>query len=209
MLDQLETSINDECDLLVKILASAQHLEEVSVRVEDKIISKGEKLSCLFMAALLEDQGVPSQYVDLADIWRPTAVSSPVNGSSDSGGFSSKRRLDLAWYSNMAALLGEEVRKCGDKVPVMTGYFGSVPGGLLHSIGRGYTDLCAALVAVGVGAKELQIWKEVDGIFTADPRKVPTARLLASVTPSEASELTFYGSEVSRLGTTELIPYSY
>jgi len=195
--------------LLVKILESAQHLEEVSVRVEDKIISKGEKLSCLYMAALLEDQGVPAQYVDLADILRPTAASSPVNGSSDIGGSASKRRLNLAWYSNVATLLGDEVRKCGDRVPVMTGYFGSVPGGVLHSIGRGYTDLCAALVAVGVGAEELQIWKEVDGIFTADPRKVPTARLLASVTPSEASELTFYGSEVSQPVPTKTILYYY
>lgn len=63
-------------------------------------------------------------------------------------------------------------------------------------IGRGYTDLCAALVAVGLEAEELQVWKEVDGIFTADPTKVPTARLLPTITPSEAAELTFYGSEV-------------
>ena len=63
-------------------------------------------------------------------------------------------------------------------------------------IGRGYTDLCASLVAVGVKADELQVWKEVDGIFTADPTKVPTAKLLPTITPSEAAELTFYGSEV-------------
>lgn len=79
----------------------------------------------------------------------------------------------------------------------MTGFFGNVPGSLLDGdIGRGYTDLCAALVAVGLKAEELQVWKEVDGIFTADPSKVPTARLLPSITPSEAAELTFYGSEV-------------
>src|SRR6185295_14183477 len=76
------------------------------------------------------------------------------------------------------------------------GFFGQVPGSILCSIGRGYTDLCAALIAVGIGAKELQIWKEVDGIFTADPRKVPTARLLPVITPEEAAELTYYGSEV-------------
>src|SRR5689334_10726129 len=58
----------------------------------------------------------------------------------------------------------------------MLGFFGPVPGGLLKSIGRGYTDLAAALLAVGLGAEELQIWKEVDGIFTADPRKVQGAR---------------------------------
>lgn len=87
--------------------------------------------------------------------------------------------------------------ECENRVPVVTGYFGAVPGGLMDGeIGRGYTDLCAALIAVALRAEELQIWKEVDGIFTADPTKVPTARLLPSITPSEAAELTFYGSEV-------------
>jgi len=80
---------------------------------------------------------------------------------------------------------------------VVTGFFGNVPGSLIDGdIGRGYTDLCSALCAVAVKAEELQVWKEVDGIFTADPSKVPTARLLQSITPSEAAELTFYGSEV-------------
>jgi aspartate kinase len=54
-------------------------------------------------------------------------------------------------------------------------------------VGRGYTDLCASLCAVGLDAAELQVWKEVDGIFTADPRKVPKARLLSVVTPEEAA----------------------
>lgn len=87
---------------------------------------------------------------------------------------------------------------CASKVAESRGlgYFGTVPGGLLDEIGRGYTDLCAALTAIGLGAEELQVWKEVDGIFTADPRKVPTARLISSITPPEAAELTFYGSEV-------------
>lgn len=71
-----------------------------------------------------------------------------------------------------------------------------MPDSLLKTVGRGYSDLCAAMSAVGIGAVELQIWKEVDGIFTADPRKVPAARLLSTVTPEEATELTYYGSEV-------------
>lgn len=97
----------------------------------------------------------------------------------------------------MAGILREKILACEDRVPVVTGFFGAVPGGLIDGdIGRGYTDLCAALIAVGIGARELQVWKEVDGIFTADPTKVPTARLLASITPLEAAELTFYGSEV-------------
>lgn len=79
------------------------------------------------------------------------------------------------------------------------GFFGMMPTSMLQSVGRGYSDLCAAMCAVSTFAAELQIWKEVDGIFTADPRKVPSARLLATVTLEEASELTYYGSEVGFL----------
>jgi hypothetical protein len=76
-----------------------------------------------------------------------------------------------------------------------------MPDSLISSVGRGYSDLCAALCAVALEAQELQIWKEVDGIFTADPRKIKAARLLATVTSEEASELTYYGSEVSLFQT--------
>ena len=80
-----------------------------------------------------------------------------------------------------------------------------MPGSLLSQVGRGYTDLCAALCAVGLNASELQIWKEVDGIFTADPRKVKGARLLSHITPEEAAELTYYGSEVIHPFTMEQV----
>lgn len=80
-----------------------------------------------------------------------------------------------------------------------------MPGSLLAQVGRGYTDLCAALCAVGLSAAELQVWKEVDGIFTADPRKVPTARLISIITPEEAAELTYYGSEVIHPFTMEQV----
>jgi aspartate kinase len=86
-----------------------------------------------------------------------------------------------------------------------TGFFGPVPGSLLCQIGRGYTDLLSALLAVGLSASELQIWKEVDGIFTADPRKVPTARLIPIISPGEAAELTYYGSEVIHPFTMEQV----
>ena len=80
-----------------------------------------------------------------------------------------------------------------------------MPGSLLRQVGRGYTDLAAALLSAGLGATELQIWKEVDGIFTADPRKVPTARLLSVISPEESAELTYYGSEVVHPFTMEQV----
>lgn len=178
--------IQDECDVLNKILESAQYL---NIRAEDKIISEGEKLSCRFMTALLRDCGVNAKYIDVSDVLRPQSSASSPHTSG----------LVEAFYIQAATELGQEILVAAEDdtiVPVITGYFGTIPNGLLKTIGRGYTDLCAALIAVGLRASELQVWKEVDGIFTADPRKVPTACLLASVTPAEAAELTFYGSEV-------------
>lgn len=122
-----------------------------------------------------------AEYVDICDSFR----------------FPSSSRVDGAFYKQVIEALRVRLEACGSRVPVVTGFFGNVPGCLLDGdIGRGYTDLCSALCAVATRAEELQVWKEVDGIFTADPTKVPTARLLQSITPSEAAELTFYGSEV-------------
>jgi aspartate kinase len=127
-------------------------------------------------------QGVEAEYVDLCDILH---TDTPAD------------QLDASFYKSTISTFASRIAACEARVPVVTGFFGNVPGSLIDGdIGRGYTDLCAALCAVGVRAEELQIWKEVDGIFTADPTKVPTARLLPSITPSEAAELTFYGSEV-------------
>lgn len=176
-----------ECQDLTTFLAAVQRIGEISPKSIDRIVSKGEVLSARFVAFLLQDRGIDSQFVDLSDI---------VN-------FSTIHDLDQDFYDQLAICLKFKIEQCGERVPVVTGSFGVVPGGLLNQIGRGYTDLCAALIAVGLGAEELQIWKEVDGIFTADPRKVPTARLLPQITPAEAAELTFYGSEVIHPFTME------
>ncbi|CAP85393.1 Aspartokinase [Penicillium rubens] len=188
--DQVIADITGECERVLKFLEAAQTLGEISARCVDKVMSTGEKLSCRLMAALLQDRGVDSQYVDLAEI-----IDFPIG----------PHGLDQDFYNTLAAAFGSKVEACGHRVPVMTGYFGTIPGGLLDQIGRGYTDLCAALVAVGTRAQELQVWKEVDGIFTADPRKVPTAHLLPAITPAEAAELTFYGSEVIHPFTMEQV----
>ncbi|KAL2162779.1 hypothetical protein VTH06DRAFT_6615 [Thermothelomyces fergusii] len=178
----LKADTEMECRLLVDYLDAARRFNlEINSRAKDRVVSFGEKLSCRFMTCLLKDRGVDAQYIDLADIMH-----------NDSPG-----RLDASFYKRVSEIISKKVMACEDRVPVVTGFFGNVPGSLLDGdIGRGYTDLCASLAAVGLKAEELQIWKEVDGIFTADPTKVPTARLIPSITPAEAAELTFYGSEV-------------
>lgn len=87
--------------------------------------------------------------------------------------------------------------KCGDRVPVITGFFGQTPSSLIDGeVGRGYTDLCATLCAISLGADELQIWKEVDGILTADPFKVPGAQPIECMTLGDVAALTLNGAEV-------------
>ncbi|KAI0192170.1 aspartate kinase [Astrocystis sublimbata] len=179
---QVCDGIRDDCQELIDYIVAAKRFNlEVNARSKDRVIGFGEKLSCRFMTAILQDHNVDAEYVDMSDVLH----------------YDSTDRLSPAFFKDAAAIFRKRIHACVDRVPVITGFFGNVPGSLMDGdIGRGYTDLCAALVAVGLNADELQVWKEVDGIFTADPTKVPTARLLSSITPSEAAELTFYGSEV-------------
>lgn len=191
IIDELVKAINYECAKLAAFLSAAQIIEEISPKSKDVIMGTGERLSCMFMTALLQDIGVDAEYVSLENIIESSYIA--------------KGGLNQEFYDYLAGQLAKRLKLCGSKVPVITGYFGVVPGSLLTQVGRGYTDLCAALCAVGLDADELQVWKEVDGIFTADPRKVPTARLIPVITPEEAAELTYYGSEVIHPFTMEQV----
>ncbi|KAI9184149.1 Aspartokinase [Blastocladiella emersonii ATCC 22665] len=183
LLAGLERDIRGECDRLAQFLRAIRIIDEISPKSRDAIISTGEKLSCLVMTAVLQSRGVDAVFVNAAALVEPEWQDAEVNQQ---------------FYDYLAHRLAASVDAvaAGGAIPVVTGFMGPIPGSLLASVGRGYTDLTAALVAVGVQALELQIWKEVDGIFTADPRKVPSARLLSAITPDEAAELTYYGSEV-------------
>ncbi|KAE8249772.1 hypothetical protein A4X13_0g5084 [Tilletia indica] len=203
LLAQVVFDIEEDCARLRDFLSAAQIIEEISPKSKDIIIGAGERLSCRIVVGALRDHGIDAELVTLDNIVDasffegPEAVLDPASRLGNHEG-----SLEQNFYDLLAVRLGERLRQCKG-VPVVTGYFGNVPGSLLTQVGRGYTDLCAALCAVGVDAQELQIWKEVDGVFTADPRKVPTARLIPSITPEEAAELTYYGSEVIHPFTME------
>ena len=189
ILAKVSSQISNITQDLLQIIDAAIVLREVSPRTLDIIISKGEILSCHLIVAVLHDRGVDARLVDLSNI-TPTEAPPDVN-----------RAFYAAHVAALKPLLAE-YKFC---VPVITGFFGPVPGGLLGRVGRGYTDLCAALVAISLSASELQIYKEVDGICSADPRKVATAKLLPTITPAEATQLTFFGSEVLHPDTLEQI----
>jgi len=187
-LEQITEEVKEELKSLKSFLEAISVIGEMSPRSQDVIIGTGEKLSACIFAGLLNSMGIDAEYVDLANIIeKPFEETNP------------------AFYAYVQSRLKEKIEACGHRVPVLTGYFGFVPGGIISSIGRGYTDFTAALAAAAVGARELQIWKEVDGVYSADPRKVSEAKVLPSITPEEAAELTYYGSEVIHPFTMEQV----
>lgn len=184
-----------ECEQVLQLLNATMVIGHGTFYVKDKILSVGERLACLFLSATLRDRGMPSEVIDLSEIC-PLIMGSSGTQSS---------------YKITPELMAKRVRSSSGGIPVVTGFFGSIDRGLLAQIGRGYTDFCASMIAVGLSAQELQIWKEVEGIFTADPSKVPNARMLPVISSAEASELTFHGSEVihyaaMRLAMRAMIP---
>ncbi|KAI8923973.1 Aspartate/glutamate/uridylate kinase [Entophlyctis helioformis] len=189
--DAAAADVRAECQRLRSFMSAAEIVDEISPRSRDVIVSSGEKLSARIFTAVLESRGIKAKYINLDKL---------VEQAFD------EKALDQSFYDYLVVRLAETLEPfVNTHVCVVTGFLGPVPGSLLRSIGRGYTDLTAALVAVALEAEELQIWKEVDGIFTADPRKAPLARKIPSISPEEAAELTYYGSEVIHPFTMEQV----
>ena len=148
----------------------------------DSVICFGEQLSAYLLTQILKSQGVNAVYKDLVQVI-PSSV----------------KKVDGSFFDKVQKAIAKACRPKGDETLIVTGYFGALPGGMLNHIGRGYSDFTAALIAAGLGkdkVKELQVWKEVDGICNADPNKVPSAKVLPVISAREASELTYFGSEV-------------
>ena len=234
----LLAQVRDEFQRLSNFLEAAEVLDEMTPRTKDVIIGTGERLSCLLMTRMLISEGLSASYVSM-----DRCVDQHFPGGA-------RFDLDQRFYDFVRARAAhlviksaypEESQSNEYHVPVVTGFLGNIPNGLLQVVGRGYTDFTAALVAAGLKTfsyrlpshpslsrtmppvlslgstsrlpfsdgpqpvAEVQIWKEVDGIFTADPRQVPKARLLSEIYPDEAAELTYYGSEVIHPFTMEQV----
>lgn len=180
----------DVCEKEIRLVAAETEkyldalfvLNEVTSRSRNYVVGYGERLSAILLSHALAAMGIRAEYVSLHDLISPT---SPKLGSK------------MEYFDVCTKKLKKLIGGYGeDTLPVLTGFIGSVPGGLIETVGRGYTDLTASLTAVGVQAEELQIWKEVDGVFTADPEIVRNARIIECLTPEEAEELTVHGSQV-------------
>lgn len=157
-------------------------LRELSPRSLDLVVSFGERLSAPIVAAALASRGVPAEDVDAREI----VVTDDR--------FTSAAVRFAETDARVAARLRPMVE--AGKVPVVTGFIGATEDGLTTTLGRGGSDYSVAIVAGALAAREIWIWKEVDGVMTADPGAVKDAALLAAISYDEAAEMSYFGAKV-------------
>jgi aspartate kinase len=157
-------------------------LGHVTPRSRDAIAATGERCSVPLVAAALRRCGVDAAAVDARDVIRT------------SDHFERAEPLPDAIAHAAQAQLVPLVR--AGRVPVLGGYIGATAGGVTTTLGRGGSDYSAALLGAALGADAIEIWTDVDGILTGDPRVVPAARLIDAIRFDEASELAAFGARV-------------
>ena len=164
---------------LARLLQGVNLLGDCSPQVLARICSLGERASCALLAGLLEARGVPCLALD------PTQVLVCSGNPQEASPLPARIRERLAPF------------RCGDQpLALLPGFFGGNEAGEPVLLGRGGSDLSAALAAGAVDAELLEIWTDVDGVYTADPRLVENARCLEELSYEEAMELAYFGAKV-------------
>ena len=169
----------DELAALAEALSVLGHS---TPRSNDAIAAKGEMLSSLLVTAALVARGIPAEHVDAASVL--------VTG--DQFGKAEPRQDKIAESAQRI------LRPMSERgiVPVLGGYIGSTEAGIVTTLGRGGSDYSAALFGAALGADAIEIWTDVDGMLTCDPRVVKGARLIERIRFDEASELASFGAKV-------------
>jgi aspartate kinase len=164
---------------LLRRVASKQ---EPCPPLRDCVVSYGECLSAKLLAAVLAERMLPAAYVDA----RRCVITDDAHGAATPANDET--------YEHTRAELSPLLE--AKRIPVLGGYIGSTADGRTTTLGRGGSDYTAALVGAGIGAREIQIWTDVNGVLTADPRVVPHARTIPSLSFAEAAELAYFGAKV-------------
>jgi aspartate kinase len=173
----LSSHFTELCGLLERIAAA----RAVEPKASDALASFGERLSSQIMTMVLRRAGVEAHHLDarrliVTDQRHTRAVP-----------LMAETRLRIA----------EAVRVLPPQsIPVMGGYIGATEEGMTTTLGRGGSDFTAAIVGAALGVAEIQIWTDVDGMLTSDPRDVPDAHRIRMLSFDEAAELAYFGAKV-------------
>jgi aspartate kinase len=180
--DETFVLIDNYFDELKKLLEGLAILGDVPPRGLDKILSYGELLSSTILAGALGCAGIPARLMDSRTFIK-----------TDDRYGSARPLFDLTYSATrdvMHPLLA------GGLVPIAQGYIGSTREGATTTLGFEGSDYTAALIGAALQAQDIQIWKDVSGLMTADPAVCPAARTVESCSYREAAELTHFGAKV-------------
>jgi aspartate kinase len=176
-------SIEAKVTKLERLLYGITYTEELTPRTKDLILSFGERLAALVVAARLANDGLDA-----------VAMETDAIGFITNEQHSNAVALLDHCEKNMGATL-ESATKRG-LVPVVTGFFGITLDGHVTTVGRSGTDYTAAVIAYATNANPIEIWKEVDGFMSADPKLVKDAFMIDRLSYEEAAELAYFGAQV-------------
>lgn len=184
---QLGVSVPEIKELLGELktlLTGISMLHELTKRTRDYLVSFGERMSVRMMSAYLCSLGTEAKAFDSWDI-----------GFVSDSNYMAAELLDEVW-KNIPKHLDGYKNGTSNEIPIVTGFIAKDKNGIITTLGRGGSDLSATMIGAAMRAKEIQTWKDVDGIMTTDPRIVKEARPVDEVTYEEAQELAMFGSQV-------------
>ncbi|HRU11058.1 MAG TPA: aspartate kinase [Methanomassiliicoccales archaeon] len=175
---------------LERMLYGSCYIEEVNPRIRDYVQCFGERLSVIILSALLNELGERARPVDADELG---IITDGLYGAATVNMEATRASI----RPKLLRMLQE------DTTPVITGFFGRAPEGSVTVFGRNGSDYSAAAVANAMGASSLEIWKDVDGFMSVDPKIVPSAKPIPRLSYDEAAELAYFGAKVVHPMTME------
>lgn len=183
---RMRALVEDSRRDIIELLSIAATSRAMTAALQDMITSHGERLSANLLTIVLEEHGLPVAYVDA----RRCILTNEDYGSA-------KPLVQETGRRTRAEIRPLLERK---KVPVLGGFIAASRNGATTTLGRGSSDYTATLVSAALDARETQIWTDVNGVLTADPGVVKTARTIPELSYAEASELARLGARVLHPG---------
>ena len=177
----LERRIVPKFHKLHAILLELEEGGKLTPQIEDEVLSYGERLSSEIVAAAFERAGMMTRHIDSREVILTDDQ------------FTCATPLYWETFARLRRTVSLSAR---DRVVVMGGFIGAAAEGATTTLGRGGSDLTACLVGAGVAAKEIQIWTDVDGLLTCDPRVLHGGYRLRSLGYEEADEMARLGAKV-------------
>jgi aspartokinase/homoserine dehydrogenase 1 len=180
--EQVIAQINAELERFEKLCFGLSMVHELTPRLLDAISGTGELLAAPLVSAAIRAAGRSSSPVSATELIVTTEQ------------FGGAEPLAEQTETKTTARLRPLIDR--GEIPVVTGFLGATSDGVLTTLGRGGSDYSASIIGAALGADEVWIWTDVNGVMTANPGEVPDARSLAEISYSEASELAYYGAKV-------------